>query len=424
MAWSFNLNFGNKPVSIERDRSSNIYYWMQSTIFNFLNKDNDDQKLKMVLSNPAALMAWTLQCDLASLGHFKVYKDKEEIEDDPVLELLNKPNPMQTGKQLIWDYMFWNMIGQSNVYVDSKIPDFNNKLYILRNDKLIIPSKLKDKKTNLILSDRQLREFQDTIIRYNQSDGTNFKFKYKKLIQIADLSNSICGWFDNPSRLDALYKIISNSDLALNSKHINLYFISKFFVSGKVGKDDVSQMPMGDNDKESVRRSMFTKENVYPTKTMVDVKRFVDDYKVVEELGKSFLTDYYLIGKAFGIPRDVLEAYESATYENQEKARASHISYTIQPKMNDLCNALENYFGYREQGKEIVCEYNHLPFTQVFEKEKAEKDKIKAEALQKLIDSGMNNEDALVVLEYDNVRMDGERNLNNGNNGNQNTETN
>lgn len=423
--WGFNFSFGKQPVSIERDRDNNIFYWMQSSVLNFLNKDNDEQKLKMVLQNPAALMVWTLQCDLASLGHFKIYKDEQEVEDDPLLDLLNKPNPMQTGKQLMWDYMFWSMIGQANVYVDSQIPDYRNKLYLLRNDKINFPSKLLDKETNLILSDRQLRDFKDTIIRYNQSDGTDFKFKYKKLIQISDLSNGVLGWFKSPSRLDSLYKIVSNSDLALNSKHVNLDFISKFFVSGKIGQDDVSQMPMGDNDKESVRRSMFSNESVYPTKTMVEVKRFIDDYKVVDELGKSFLADYYLIGKAFGIPRDVLEAYESATYENQEKARASHISYTIQPKMNDLCNALENYFGYDKQGKEICCEYDHLPFVQVFEKEKAERDRIKAEALQKLIDTGMNVDDALEVLEYEPVKMDGVRNMNNnGNNTRENTETN
>lgn len=417
----FRLSFGKQPLAVDRDRAGNVFYKMWSSTLDWLSKENDAEKIKIVLQNPAALMVWSLQCDLASLGHYEVWKGDEQIEDDPVLKLLNKPNPMQTGKQLTWDYMFWNMLGQANVYVDSKVPDFGNKIYLLQNDKLQFPTKLNNNKNKLILSNAQYNEIQNTIVKYNQNGDDTFKFKYKKLIQISDLSNGIVGWFDSPSRLDALYKIVSNSELSLRSKGINLDFISKFFVAGKVGQDDVSQMPMGEKDKESVRRSMFTNESVYPTKTMVDVKRFIDDYGVLKSLGESFLADYYLIGKSFGIPRDVLEAYESATYENQEKARASHISYTIQPKMNDLCNALEDYFGYKEQGKEIICTYDHLPFVQVFMKEQAEKDKIKAEALQKLIDSGMNPEDALSVLEYENVRMDGQRNMNNGNNRTENT---
>lgn len=415
MAFNINFSVGRKPLAIDKDRSGNIFYKMFSSMTNYLNKTTEREKVNLILQNPAALFVWTLQCDLASLGQFQVWKGDEIIENDPILDLLNKPNPMQTGKQFMWDYMFWNMIGQSNIYIDSnQIP--NNKLYLLQNDKLELPTKLENLGSNIILSNQQIREIQDTIITYNQN-GSNFKFKYKKLIQIADLSNGLYSWFDSPSRLDALYKIISNSELSLKSKNINTDFISKFFVAGKTNIEDPTQMPMSDNDKQSVRSSMFSNESVYPTKTMVDVKRFVDNYGVLDALDTAFLSDYYLVGKAFGIPRDVLEAHTSSTYENQEKARASHISYTIQPKMNDFCNALENYFGYREQGKEIICSYDHLPFVQVFEKDRADAKVSQARALKELVDSGVNAEDAVSFMEMD-VRMDGVRNMNNQNNTN------
>lgn len=414
------FSWGKKPLSIERDREGNIFYKMFSSLTSYNNKLTKKKKLEAILQNPAALFVFTLQCDLASLGRFYVYdKDGNEIEDDPILKLLNKPNYMQTGKQFMWDYMFWNMFGQDNIYVDSKSID-NNQLYILQNTNLIIPSTLDHNKNKIVLSQAEYKKIQDTIIKYEQTDGSFFKFKYGKLIQIHDLSNGIDGWYKSPSRLDALYKIVSNSELSLKSKNINTDFMSKFFVSGKIDINNVDQMPMSDNDKRSVRESMFSDESVYPTKSMIDVKRFIDNYGVLDSLDKAFLGDYYLIGKAFGIPRDVLEAYDSATYENQEKARASHISYTIQPKMNDLCNALETYFGYDELGKEICCEYDHLPFVSVFEKEKAETNKTKAETYKILIDSGINPEDALREVEYEDMRTDGIRNMNNG----QNTEVN
>lgn len=411
MANWFNSFFNRNKFKVSKDGNEYFYEEYNSkTSFNTFISESD--KIKMVLSNPAALFIFTLQCDLASLGKFYVYKDEEEIEDDPILDLLNKPNPMQTGKQFVWDYMFWNMLGNANLYVDSKLIQ-NNKLYFLQKDKIEYPNNFK--KDKIILSNTSYKELQETVLKYKQGEN-NFTFKYKQLIQLFDLTNGLNNFFESPSRLDALYKIVSNSELSLNSKNINAEFMSKFFVSGKVDVKDTSQMPMGEYDKQSIRESMRSNENVYPTKTMIDVKRFIDNYGVLESLDKAFLTDYYLIGKAFGIPRDVLEAYNSSTYENQEKARASHISYTVQPKMNDLCNALESYFGYDKEGKQICIDYSHLPHVQVFEKEKAEARRLNAMAMKDLIDAGGNPEQVAEYLEIE-IDMDGERNLNTNSNG-------
>lgn len=411
MANWFNSFFNRNKFKVSKDGNEYFYEEYNSkTSFNTFISESD--KIKMVLSNPAALFVFTLQCDLSSLGKFSVYKDEEEIEDDPILKLLNKPNPLQTGKQFVWDYMFWNMLGNVNLYVDSKLIE-KNKLYFLEKDKIEYPNDFK--KDKIILSNAAYTKLQDAILTYKQKDNS-FSFKYKQLIQLFDLSNGLGNFFESPSRLDALYKIVSNSDLALNSKNINAEFMSKFFVSGKVDVKDTSQMPMGEYDKQSIRESMRSNENVYPTKTMVDVKRFIDNYGVLKSLDEAFLNDYYLIGKAFGIPRDVLEAYNSSTYENQEKARASHISYTIQPKMNDLCTALESYFGYDKEGKSIEIDYSHLPHVQVFEKEKAEARRLNAMAMKDLIDAGGNPEQVAEYLEID-IDMDGQRNINTNSNG-------
>ncbi len=97
----------------------------------------------------------------------------------------------------------------------------------------------------------------------------------------------------------------------------------------------------------------------------------------------------------YGIPRDVLETYlGSATFENQEKARLSHVSYTLQPKGNDFMNSLEVYFGYEEKKKNIEIEWSHLPLMQVAEKEKSEAQKIKIDSLTSLLSLGVPIEEA------------------------------
>jgi len=91
----------------------------------------------------------------------------------------------------------------------------------------------------------------------------------------------------------------------------------------------------------------------------------------------------------YGIPKDVLEAYNSSTYENQEKARGAHVSYCLMPKGNVFFEGLTEYFGYTKENKEIIIDWEHLPFMQVFAKERAETEKVKAETLNTLMDAGV-----------------------------------
>lgn len=398
------LNRGGFNVTKE----GNDYYYEEYNSNSSFNKlITDNEKKKAIYSSPAAMFVFSLQCDLASLGKFKVIINDEEVENDPIMDFLNNPNPLQTGKQFIWDYMFNSMIGNVNLFLNSSLIE-GNKMYFLNNDYIEYPESFK--KNKIILSDTSYSKLLNTTLRYTEVNN-EFTFKYKQLIQLFDLTNGHGNFYKGNSRLDSVYKIISNSETSLESKNINTEFISKFFVAGKVDVSDTSQMPMGSHDKKSIRESMRSNENVYPTKTMIDVKRFVDNYGVLKALDESFLNDYYLIGKAFGIPRDVLEAYNSSTYENQEKARASHLSYTVYPKMTDLCNALETYFGYDKEGKQITIDYNHLPHMQVFEKERAEARRLNAMAMKDLIDAGGNPKQVAQYLNIE-IDMDGERNIN------------
>lgn len=65
----------------------------------------------MVLSNPAVLKVFCLQADLFSMGKVTVEKNDIEIEDDPFVALVSKPNPFtKTQSQFLRDFMFWNML--------------------------------------------------------------------------------------------------------------------------------------------------------------------------------------------------------------------------------------------------------------------------------------------------------------------------
>lgn len=366
-----------------------------STAFNRYHSDKE--KLAIVLSSPAVLKVFALQCDLFSMGRVCV-KDKDgmEIEDDPFLKLIKRPNPFNSQSQFLWDYMFWTMMGTSYCYVDSVIVDKKgNKMYFLEPHKIEWPLSLERKKDKLIFSDGELNDIMKTTIKYRYEDGTSFDFPYDRLISSFDLTNGIGNFFKSSSRLDALYKVISNSEAALDSKNINVRYSGKFLVASSQESGTVVKPGMSSEEKDDIVTKMDTNgKNVFPLRSMAQIRRFVEDMASLQ-LDEAFEADYFKVGNMFNIPRDVLEAFnKSSTYENQEKARAVHVTYTLDPKGNEWMDKYEMHFGYPDQGKNIVMTWDHLPFMQILEKDKNDNKKIKIDLLASMLQMGISIDEA------------------------------
>jgi len=366
-----------------------------STKFN--NFGQDKLKLAAVLSNPACLKVFSLQCDLFSLGKVYVYKDEEELKDDPFLKLINNPNPMQSGSQFLWDYMFWNMLGNDYCYVDSaNVEKVGNRMYHMEPFKICWPKDMQENADKFIFSDDTLKAYSKKNVQYRYNDGSVFNFPLDRLVKSHDLTNGIGNFFKGPSRLDALYKVISNSEASLDAKNINVRFSGKFLV-GSV--NEVSKLGLAEEEKDDIKNKLDgSSQRVYPLRTMVDIQRFVSDLGALQ-LDQAYLADYFLIGSMFNIPRDVLEANVSSTFENQEKARMSHVSYTLQPKGNDWMNSFERHFGYVQLGKNIIIDWMHLPFTKVFEKQNADTEAVKVATMEKLLSLGVPIEEVNKFLD-------------------------
>ena len=348
------------------------------------------RKLNAVLASPAVLKVFALQCDLFSMGKVTVEQNDKEIEDDPFLALIRDPNPFtNTESQFLWNFMFFNMLGTAYCYVNSKVVDgTGNKLYFLEPHKIIWPESFKRAKDKLIFSEAEVRALDKTIITYRYDDGTELTFPFDRLVISYDLTNAVGCFYSGPSRLDALYKIISNSEHVLDSENINIRYTSKFLV----GTDNKTGMVPGlsDDEKTGIEGSMEKGgKNVYPIRSKPTISRFVSDLGALQ-LPEEYKHQYFLIGNMYGIPTEVLEAYaESSTYENQAKARAAHVYYCLEPKGNQFMDAFEQHFKYREAGKNIKISWKDSPFMQVFEKERVDTKKVQVEILTSLLQAGV-----------------------------------
>jgi len=364
---------------------------------NFKSISSDVEKLKVIFSNPAFLKVVCLQCDLFSLGKVYVYENGESIPD-PFLDMIKHPNPFQDEELFKWTWMFWHMIGNSYVYCDSRIVTEDNVLYVLENHKMNFPTEMLTYQDKIVLSKNTIETIEKFNIEYRYADGTAQSLPWKYIIHNPDLTNGVGNWFGGNSRIDALYKVIANSEAALDAKNINLRYSGNFIVAGKQDPENIDQLPMGETEKRDIESKMNGRKRVHAIKSMVDIKRFVSDMAALK-LDDAYLNDYFVIGSMYNHPKDVLEAFNSGTYENQEKARGAFVSYCLQPKGNNWFGSFANFFDYRK--KTILIDWEHLPFMQVFAKERAETDKIKSETLLNYMKAGVTMDQINEMLDLE-----------------------
>jgi hypothetical protein len=165
---------------------------------------------------------------------------------------------------------------------------------------------------------------------------------------------------------------------------------------------------MGEVEKQDIETKMNGRKAVHAVKSMIDIKRFVDNLSSLQ-LDEIQLNQYFFIGTMYGIPKDVLEAFNSGTYENQEKARGAFVSYCLAPKGKLFFEGFASFFGYDLEGKQIIIDWEHLPFMQVFAKERAETIKVQSETLLNLMRAGVKLKEINEMLDTNFTILDYER---------------
>lgn len=401
MSFHFSFGFGGnqrEPINIETDVSGNIFYTMfsSSTAVGKLIPDTD--KLKIVTNNPALLKVIALDCDIFSLGKINQYQEGKVKEYDFLYSLSKKPNIIQNWTQFNWDYKFWlNIFGVAYLYNpnNSSVISDNNSLQWLNPCNIVWEATTVNKLKAFFFSNASYKEVLKNTVTYRFDNGESKLIRLDEIVPFYDLTNAgnqnpISGY----SRIDALYKIIQNSELALDAKAINLEFAQKYMVAGKADPENVSQLPMSETEKVDIESKVRSGKKVHAVKSMIDIKRFVEDIGKLK-LDESFYNDYFMFGTMYNIPREILDAnLRGATYENQEKAMARLVEYCLSPKGQMLTDWFESQFDLQD----IRMSWGHLMFNQVFEKERAERVGLQLENIQKAKDLGGINEKEAIEM--------------------------
>lgn len=391
MSFHFSFGFGGnqrEPLKIEQDNAGNIFYTMFSSSTALGKVISDNEKLKVVTNSPALLKVISLDCDIFSLGKINQYKEGKVKEYDFLYSLSKKPNLTQTWTQFLWDYKFWlNIFGVAYLYNpnDSKQISDTNSLQWLNPVNIVWDSTIISKLKSIFLSESSYKEVLKSNITYRFENGQTKLISLNEIVPFYDLTNA---GTDNPlngySRIDALHKIIRNSELALDAKAINLEFAQKFLIAGQADPNNITEIPMSNAEQLDIESKVRGHKQVHAIKSMVDLKRFVEDIGKLK-LDESFYNDYFMFGTMFNIPRDILEAnLRGSTYENQEKSMARLVEYCMTPKGQMLTDWFESQYSLQD----IRMSWGHLMFNQVFEKERAERVGLQLDNIKKAKDLG------------------------------------
>lgn len=383
--FGINISWGNqkKPLSVERDNEGNWFYTMFKGGLKSKKGLSDSDKLDLAFENPAFLKVLTLNCDLFSLGKINSYENNKLKEIDVLYSVKKKPNYFQTWTKFNWEYLMYRMIfGYSVLRVVGN--DLSRAtLYWLNPARMDYNGK---EFSRIVFSEAQFNSLRNKTIKYQHLDGRWEDIPLTELEFIQDLSNtSNSNFLIGRSRMDALLDVISNSGQSIRAKGGNLDFADKFLVSGQHDPENVTGLPMSEDDKRSAESILKGNKRVHAVKSKVDINRFTDNLANLK-LDDSYIHDLYVIGSMYGTPREVIDAnVKGSTYENQEKATGKHVEYSLKPAATALTDVLEERFDYQD----LRMEWSHLSFNQVFEKDKADRQGIQLDNLKKAIDLGV-----------------------------------
>ena len=350
--------FGREIIRVERNRQGEFSY-------SFLDGNdfvNNEKYLELSLSNPVLNTIVSLRSSLYSQMRIKhLDKNGKEIENSPYLELLKNPNFFQSQEDFLFQQMWFMSTAGTNFIYQKKI--FQND--IPKGMYNLIPSEIDFKQTHkigkFIWTKQDQKAFGEKEIEYTL-DNTTYNLKLNELIPLYDLANGLKEntFFQSPSRVKAIHKVLQNIEANLASKHKNLQFSAKYIGLNKSTGHEAQIQP---NDRTAIEKVLSSKD-VLTTNANVEYKHLVSDLKRLY-LDEQFADDANKCLLAFEMNKNVLNYFaKDSTFENQSEGIISYITNSIQKAANNTMNSLGQQWGLFEKGEKLVASYDHLAVMQ------------------------------------------------------------
>jgi phage portal protein BeeE len=331
-------------------------------------------ELRTVVNRKAKMISSGIPC---------LYNDKgEEITEHWVLDLIKNPNPTQC-----WDEVIYSMAVNDALYSTAFLYAPKRSFGIVN---LLLP--LASHKMQINTSGRTLKQMDsggliDSYV-YNYSEDAPQKLKFEEVImlQTTDGMNLL-----NPvSIIDSLKFPLSNIRAQYNKRNVLLENMGAIGILSAKKSDIGGALPVTPEEKKKIQRDWYnrSKDEVLITETELQWNPMsypTKDLMLFEEL----TADKLAVIDAFGLNYYVFSNENGSTFSNVRDGIRMAYTDTIIPESDKIYDNLTEQLGLDKEGLRLKAHFDHIPVLQKDMLESSQALNSRAEALNKIILSGV-----------------------------------
>lgn len=323
------------------------------------------------------------KCEMFANGEWKcvsVKDEEQEFPDDDGLVLLNKPNPLQSREDFLWQYMFYKEVFSNN---------FTYKLNgsALTQPKVLwhLPSELmKIKLTGKFFDQYELSGIiKNYLLCYG---GLEKIYDVKDVIYHATNFNYTEGM--GMSKIPGLNYPISNIMASLKTRNIISVKKGMIGILSNEGKNTMGGvLPFKDGEQKRIEDAFSGDRGLYGDKENIIISQSAVRWNPTSfpmrdlMLHESDEMDFATILGAYGMDRDIFPSTKGATFENKKQGLITTYQNTIQPEADSFAGMMTTALGADKLGRKYILDYDWLPIMSEDELQEAQEEKLEVETL-------------------------------------------
>jgi len=358
---------------------------------------NKDDLLTPINDCPHLGLAIAKKCEMFANGEWKcvsVDDDEKEFPDDEGLKLLNKPNPLQSREDFLWQYMFY------------REGFANNFIYAPRGSVLVKPKTLwhlPSERMKIKLTGKMFDQYElDGIVKY-------FKLcygGYEKQYDVKDVIYHATNWsFQDGmgrSKIPGLNYPISNIMASLKTRNIISVKKGMIGILSNEAKDAVGNIPMSDPDRERIEKQFDNDRGLYGGREKIIISQSAVRWNPTSFPVRDLMLhegdemDFQTICDSIGIDRRVFSGTKDATYENKKQATIGTYQNDIQPIADSFAGMITAKIA--DPGRKYILDYSWLPIMGEDELQEAQEEKLETERLSIMLRDGVISHETYAEL--------------------------
>lgn len=324
------------------------------------------------------------RAEMMSAAKPKLYnRDGEIVENHWVIDLINQPNPTQSWNDIVYSLSVNDAL-YSNAFAYCPKRSFG-----IRN--LLVP--LPSDKMEVHLSGKKLKQMDKSglIDAYtlHYDDETLEKLNVNDVIYL--MTNDGLNMVNPVSRLDSLKYPLSNLKATYHKRNVLLENIGAIGILTAQNNDLGGAIPMTPEEKRGIQQDWYrrSKDELIITESNVSWQPMsfpTKDLMLFEEL----TADKLAIIDVFGLNYYIFSQEQGATFSNVRDGIRMAYTNTIIPETETMYKNIGSQIGLEEEGLFLVPDFTHINVLQDDQEKMASTLRVRAEALNKIMDAGVS----------------------------------